>query len=108
SSRPCATGASAARPRGGRGCSGASVRRAWRRRVRRVAVSDIGGWVEASFEPVLDAFTENFDTRGEVGAAVCAYADGQRVVDLWGGVADATTGRPWTSDSVVLVYSSTK
>ena len=60
------------------------------------------------FEPVLDAFAENFDTAGEVGAAVCVYVDGRPVVDLWGGAADATTGRPWASDSVVLVYSSTK
>ena len=69
---------------------------------------DIGGFVETEFEPVLDAFAANFDERGEVGAAVCVYADGRPVVDLWGGLADATTGRPWSSDTVVLVYSSTK
>ena len=73
-----------------------------------MSVVDIGGWVEADFEPVLDAFADNFDTHGEVGAAVCLYVDGRAVVDLWGGTADATTGTPWKSDSVVLVYSSTK
>jgi CubicO group peptidase (beta-lactamase class C family) len=73
-----------------------------------MAVADIGGWVEAPFEPVLDAFAANFDERGEVGASMCVYVDGVPVVDLWGGIADATTGRPWTSDAVVLVYSSTK
>jgi CubicO group peptidase (beta-lactamase class C family) len=73
-----------------------------------VGGADIGGWVEAPFEPVLDAFAENFDTRNEVGAAVCVYVDGVPVVDLWGGLADATTGRPWSPDTVVLVYSSTK
>jgi len=73
-----------------------------------VGVADIGGWVEAPFERVLDAFAVNFDERAEVGAAVCVYLDGEPVVDLWGGAADATTGRPWTSDTVVLVYSSTK
>jgi CubicO group peptidase (beta-lactamase class C family) len=73
-----------------------------------VGVVDIGGWVEASFEPVLDAFADNFDSRGEVGAAVCVYLDGEPIVDLWGGTADTTTGRPWAADSVVLVYSSTK
>ena len=99
---------SGARPRGVRGCSGAVARRAYGRRVRPVGVADIGGWVEANFEPVLDAFVENFDSRGEVGAAACVYVDGQPVVDLWGGVADATTGRPWEPDAVVLVYSSTK
>jgi len=73
-----------------------------------VSSADIGGWVDASFERVLDAFTANFDERAEVGAAVCVYVDGEPVVDLWGGVADATTGRPWSPDTVVLVYSSTK
>ena len=73
-----------------------------------MAVADIGGWAADDFEPVLDAFAENFDSRGEVGAAVCVYLDGRPVVDLWGGLADATDGRPWESDTVTLVYSSTK
>ena len=30
------------------------------------------------------------------------------MVDLWGGIADPTTGRPWEEDSMVLVYSTTK
>jgi CubicO group peptidase (beta-lactamase class C family) len=68
----------------------------------------IGGWVETEFEAVLDAFTANFDERGEVGAAVCVYRDGRPVVDLWGGVADVATGRVWVEDSIVGVFSSTK
>src|SRR5438477_3970268 len=70
--------------------------------------TEIGGWVEDGFEAVLDAFEANFEERGEVGAAVTVYADGQPVVDLWGGVADSTTGRPWQSDAIVGVFSSTK
>jgi len=73
-----------------------------------VTAAVIGGWVDYDFEPVLDTFVENFDERGEVGAAVCVYVDGRPVVDLWGGLADATEGRPWESDTVTLVYSSTK
>src|SRR5690349_24671104 len=68
----------------------------------------IDGYVASEFEPVIDPFAANFDERGEVGAAVCVYVEGEPVVDLWGGLADATTGRPWTADTVVLVYSSTK
>jgi CubicO group peptidase (beta-lactamase class C family) len=71
-------------------------------------MADVGGWVETDFEPVLDAFAANFDERGEVGAAVCVYADGGPVVDLWGGLADATAGKPWDADTLVLVFSSTK
>src|SRR6476660_4861519 len=69
---------------------------------------NISGEVAPGWEPVRDAFTANFTDRGEVGAAVCVYRDGVTVVDLWGGVADPASGRPWTSDTIVLVYSMTK
>ena len=68
----------------------------------------IDGWVASEFEPVLDAFTANFDVHAEVGAAVCVYLDGEPVVDLWGGLADTTTGRAWAPDTVVPVFSSSK
>ncbi len=68
----------------------------------------IEGQVAAGFEAVRDAFAANFKERAEVGAAVCAYVDGRVVVDLWGGVADRETGRGWTEDTIVPVFSSTK
>jgi CubicO group peptidase (beta-lactamase class C family) len=68
----------------------------------------VDGVVATEFEPVLDAFAQNFDERGEVGAAVSIYLDGRPVVDLWGGLADATNGVRWEEDTVVLVYSATK
>jgi CubicO group peptidase (beta-lactamase class C family) len=71
-------------------------------------INAIEGFVATEFEPVLDAFEANFDERGEVGAAVSVYLDGEPVVDLWGGVADPTTGREWTADTIVPVFSSTK
>jgi CubicO group peptidase (beta-lactamase class C family) len=68
----------------------------------------IDGWVAPGFEAVRHAFQDNFDAGREVGAAFAAYHRGEKVVDLWGGIADRTTGRPWTEDSLVLVYSTTK
>ena len=68
----------------------------------------IGGTVAPGFEPVRNAFAANFEQHGDVGAAFCLYHRGEKVVDLWGGVADVETGRPWTEDSIVLVFSSTK
>ena len=68
----------------------------------------LDGFVAPGFERVRDAFRRNFDEHHDVGAAVCVYADGRPVVDLWGGLADVTTGAPWRDDTVVLVYSSTK
>jgi len=58
--------------------------------------------------PVRDAFMANFNERGEVGASLCVYRDGVRVVDLWGGLGDPASGRPWAGNTIVLVYSMTK
>jgi CubicO group peptidase (beta-lactamase class C family) len=68
----------------------------------------VQGTVEAGFEPVRDAFERNFTERGERGAACAIYVRGTKVVDLWGGVADHTTGRPWTRDTISLIWSATK
>src|SRR5439155_12946483 len=55
-----------------------------------------------------DAFAGNFESHDEVGAAFCLYRRGEKVVDIWGGVADATTGAPWGEDTMALVFSTTK
>jgi CubicO group peptidase (beta-lactamase class C family) len=68
----------------------------------------IGGSVEPGFEGVRDAFAANFAEHGEVGAGFSLVHDGRTVVDLWGGVADAATGAPYTEDTLQLVFSSTK
>ncbi|MEU2387553.1 serine hydrolase domain-containing protein [Streptomyces sp. NPDC012461] len=71
-------------------------------------MTTIDGEVAPGFEPVREAFTANFARHGDIGAAVCVYRYGRPVVDLWGGVADPETGRPWTRDTLQLVYSATK
>jgi len=68
----------------------------------------IEGMVAPGWEPVREAFIENFRHRGEVGAACCIHQAGERVVDLWGGVRDRATGAPWEEDTMVLVFSTTK
>ncbi|MEU1793500.1 serine hydrolase domain-containing protein [Streptomyces californicus] len=68
----------------------------------------INGEVAAGFEPVREALAANFARREDIGAAVCVYQDGRPVVDLWAGVADPDTGRPWERDTLQLVYSATK
>ncbi len=68
----------------------------------------IDGEVAPGFEPVRAAFAENFRTRREQGAAFAVTLDGQPVVDLWGGVADAESARPWRRDTLQLIFSGTK
>src|SRR6266700_1351554 len=83
-----------------------------RRRIRSLRYGDgvvsIEGDVAPGFERVRDVFGDNFESNGDVGAALCVYRNGRKVVDLWGGLADAGTGRPWTRDTLQLVYSATK
>jgi CubicO group peptidase (beta-lactamase class C family) len=66
------------------------------------------GWTAPGWEDVRDAFEHNFDNGLEIGAAFSAYHRGERVVDLWGGLADAYEQRPWEEDTMVLTYSTTK
>src|SRR4029434_6753193 len=73
-----------------------------------VASHQVEGYVSRGFEPVREAFADNFLRRGELGGACCAYYRGEKVVDLWGGVRNKRTGEPWRWDTMVIVYSSTK
>ena len=66
------------------------------------------GYVSPGFEPVREAFADNFGHRRELGGACCAYRRGQKVVDLWGGIRNQETGEPWERDTMVIVYSATK
>lgn len=70
--------------------------------------AEIHGDTEDGFGPVADAFAANFTNGGELGAAVALYADGRKVVDLWGGVADQRNGRPWVKGTPAIVFSVTK
>ena len=69
--------------------------------------ANIEGTCDPKFRRVKEAFTKNFE-NGEVGAAVAVTIDGKPVVDLWGGHADPGKTRPWTRDTLVNVYSTTK
>lgn len=66
------------------------------------------GHVSRGFEPVREAFVENFARRRELGGACCAYQHGEKVVDLWGGVRNKRTGELWEQDTMVIVHSTTK
>jgi CubicO group peptidase (beta-lactamase class C family) len=68
----------------------------------------VGGFVAPGFEAVREELARSFSQRGELGAAFAAVRDGEPVVDLWGGLADRESGRPWREDTLVLVYSGTK
>jgi CubicO group peptidase (beta-lactamase class C family) len=68
----------------------------------------VHGYVAAGYEGVREAFAENFRRRGELGGGCCAYQDGVKIVDLWGGIRNKNTTEPWQEDTMVIVYSATK
>jgi CubicO group peptidase (beta-lactamase class C family) len=68
----------------------------------------IEGFVEPGYEPVRDVFVENFRARSEVGAACAVYVGGRLVVDLWGGIADRRTARPWDRETAAVIFSCSK
>jgi CubicO group peptidase (beta-lactamase class C family) len=53
-------------------------------------------------------FQENFELFGELGAAVSVWQNGKPIIDLCGGFCDAGREKPWTADTIVLVWSATK
>ena len=69
---------------------------------------EVHGFVGPGFEPVYTAFVENFTKRHELGGACCVYRNGEKLVDLWGGIRDQASGEPWEEETMAVVYSTTK
>jgi CubicO group peptidase (beta-lactamase class C family) len=64
--------------------------------------------VDQGYGGMVDTFVSNFTARHDLGAACAVYRDGQLAVDLWGGIADPRTRRPWERDTTVLIFSCSK
>jgi CubicO group peptidase (beta-lactamase class C family) len=80
-------------------------RRLWARAVSDIAIE---GECASRFAAVREAFAANFAAGREVGASFAATVNGEPIVDLWGGFADGARTRPWTRDTIVNVFSTTK
>ena len=88
--------------------SPARLRRPTIQHTGTTAEVNIHGSCASRFEKVRGAFEQNFVQGKEVGAAVAAWVDGELVVNLWAGSADAAGTRPWQVDTVATVLSGTK
>ncbi|WP_248960383.1 serine hydrolase domain-containing protein [Sphaerisporangium perillae] len=66
------------------------------------------GDCDPRFTRVREVFEGHFAKGEELGGAFAVYLDGEPVVDLWDGIADRHTGRPWERDTPALAYSCTK
>src|SRR5260221_11692672 len=68
----------------------------------------VQGAVGERFSAAREAFEANLASGADVGACFCATLEGETVIDLWGGFADAAGTKPWERDTIVNVYSTTK
>ncbi|MQY17770.1 serine hydrolase domain-containing protein [Nocardia macrotermitis] len=68
----------------------------------------VDGRVDPAFQAVREIFEASFADGRNTGAAMAVYLDGRPVVDLWGGIADARTQRPWERDTPAVTFSCTK
>lgn len=68
----------------------------------------LGGFCDARFEPLRDAFAASFDSGRELGAAVAVTHHGKLVVDLYGGYSNRKRTLPWEHDTIVNVFSTIK
>lgn len=70
-------------------------------------MAEIQGSYDDLFTAVPEALAALLDA-GDVGGSVAVFVDGEPVVDVWGGFADADRGTPWQRDTIAGVYSVTK
>ncbi|MDF2270242.1 serine hydrolase [Streptomyces coacervatus] len=70
-------------------------------------MADIQGSYDGLFTAVPNALAELLDA-GDTGGSVAVFVDGEPVVDVWGGFADAQRTVPWERDTIVNVFSVTK
>jgi CubicO group peptidase (beta-lactamase class C family) len=70
-------------------------------------MTEIQGSCDDRFSAVRDALERNLQAD-ELGARIAVDLDGESLVDIWGGSADVEKTRPWTADTIVNVWSTTK
>ncbi|MFG2572670.1 serine hydrolase domain-containing protein [Streptomyces sp. NPDC048481] len=70
-------------------------------------MADIQGSYDDLFAAVPAALAVALD-EGDAGGSVAVFVDGEPVVDVWGGFADAGRTVPWRRDTLVNVWSVTK
>ncbi len=70
-------------------------------------MAEVHGTCDERFAGVRDSLAEQLD-REEIGASIAVDLDGETVVDVWGGFRDAERTTPWTRDTIVNVWSTTK
>src|SRR3954466_9650862 len=70
-------------------------------------MAEVHGSCDDRFSGCGEALARQLDAE-ELGASIAVDLDGETVVDLWGGFRDEERTTPWTQDTLVNVWSTTK
>src|SRR3954452_24087559 len=91
------------------GCRGRIVESATTvsRSEQEAPVAEVHGSCDDRFSGVRDALAQQLDGE-ELGASIAVDLDGETVVDIWGGYRDEDRTTPWTEDTIVNGWSTTK
>lgn len=67
----------------------------------------LNGHIDPKFQSVADVFARQLPKKGDGGAALSVYFEGEKVVDIWAGTRN-NSGAPWEEDTLALSWSTTK
>ena len=69
---------------------------------------EVHGFCDERFAPIGDQFRAGLEDGSDEGASYAIDVNGELVVDLWGGFRDLARTKPWESDTLVRVLSTSK
>ena len=68
----------------------------------------VEGYCDPRFQAVRDQFAQALASGFDTGASVAVEHQGEMVVNLWGGYKDREKTDPWSDDTLINVFSTTK
>jgi CubicO group peptidase (beta-lactamase class C family) len=71
-------------------------------------MAEIHGTSAPEYSKLGELLSSTVDNGKDVGASVSVTVDGETVVDIWGGWADEAKTTPWSENTIVNVWSTTK
>jgi CubicO group peptidase (beta-lactamase class C family) len=71
-------------------------------------MAEIHGHFDRRFSALADILSASIDAGTDVGASAAVTLDGEMVVDIWGGWANAQKTELWQADTLTTVWSCTK
>jgi len=71
-------------------------------------MAEVHGHCDPRFSTLKTLLSSNIASGVDIGASICVNLDGEDVVDIWAGHTDSNRSTPWSKDTIVNVWSTTK